>query len=78
MILCIVAAGFSPHIGVPQSYIFMRHRVHPRRMGDCSENSSRSRQPSGSESVSVSESEMPILEGRYRFRRRPQQTLAEA
>jgi hypothetical protein len=38
MILCIVAAGFSPHIGTLQSFIFMRHRVRPRRMKDCSEN----------------------------------------
>jgi len=33
MILCIVAAGFSPHIGVPQSYIFMRHWVRPSAWG---------------------------------------------
>jgi len=23
MILCVVAAGFSPHIGTPQSFLFM-------------------------------------------------------
>ena len=37
MILCIVAAGFSPHIGIRPSFIFMRHRVRPRRMRDCVE-----------------------------------------
>jgi hypothetical protein len=37
MILCIVAAGFSPHIGTLQSSIFMRHRVCASRMRDCVE-----------------------------------------
>ena len=36
MILCTVAAGFSPHIGTPQSFIFMRHWVRPKRMRGCS------------------------------------------